>query len=174
MGTSDPRTYAIIGAAMQVHRTLGCGFLEAVYHDSLALELTARGIPFREQAPLPVHYRGERVGSGYKVDFQCFGDLIVEVKAQSALDSTAIAQTVNYMRAAGQSVGLLLNFGAASLEYRRLLVTPKTMGAANSGGSLSFPPEEVQQAWSPERFPRKSLPSLFTEAIRQPTGPQPI
>ena len=122
MATKDPRTYAVIGAAMEVHRTLGCGFLESVYQDSLAIEFRVRGVPFREQVPLPVRYRGERVGAGYKVDFLCFDDLIVELKAQSSLDSSAIAQTVNYLRAAGQAVGLLLNFGAPSLEYRRLIV----------------------------------------------------
>lgn len=122
VGTTDPCTYAVIGAAMQVHKTLGCGFLEAVYQDSMAVEFRARGIPFQEQVPLPVHYRGEQVGAGYKVDFQCYGHLIVELKAQTSLNPVAVAQTVNYMRAAGQSVGLLFNFGAQSLEYRRLLV----------------------------------------------------
>ena len=123
---------------MQVHRTLGCGFLESVYHDSLALEFRARGIPFREQVPLPVQYLGRRVGAGYKVDFQCFGDLIVEVKAQASLDSFAIAQTLNYMRAAGQTVGLLLNFGAPSLEYRRLLAGHQQAEAGQPGESPSL------------------------------------
>jgi len=111
-----------------------------VYQDSLALELQARGIPFQQQVPLPVHYRGERVGAGYKADFQCFGNLIVEIKAQSALDSSSIAQTANYMRAAGHEVGLLVNFGAPSLEYRRLLIDPKPQEpTTDTGPSLSFP-----------------------------------
>ena len=120
----DPKTYGVIGAAMRVHQVLGCGFLEEVYQDAFALELRARGIPFEREVLLPIHYLGERIGKGYKVDFRCHGDVIVELKAQSALDATAVARTLNYIRCASQEYGLLFNFGTRSLEYRRLVVKP--------------------------------------------------
>jgi GxxExxY protein len=130
----DPKTYDVIGAAMRVHQVLGCGFLEEVYQDALALELKARRIPFEREVLLPVHYMGERVGKGYKVDFRCHGDVIVELKAQAQLDSTAIARTLNYVRCAGQAYGLLFNFGATSLEFRRLVVKGQEIPAIPPGG----------------------------------------
>jgi GxxExxY protein len=155
---------------MQVHRILGCGFLEAVYQDSLAIELAARGILYQEQVLLPVHYMGERVGAGYKADFLCFGSLIVEIKAQSSLDSSAIAQTVNYMRAAGHEVGLLLNFGAPSLEYRRLLVQPKHEVAQAASPPLPAPSDGIPQA---DSFPAIPGIPVCRNRPSHPTPPSP-
>src|SRR2546422_6387765 len=77
----DPQTYAIIGAAMEVHRELGRGFLEAAYCQSLAIELTERAIPFAPQVPLVIRYKGRTLDCTYRADFICFGNVIVEIKA---------------------------------------------------------------------------------------------
>jgi GxxExxY protein len=81
----DPETYAIIGAAMEVHRELGCGFLEAVYQDALAVELAHKCVPYAREVELDVYYRGERLSCSYRAGFICFDNIIVELKALPAL-----------------------------------------------------------------------------------------
>ena len=120
----DPRTFAIIGAALEVHRVLGPGFLEAVYHEALARELTKRAVPFRSEVELPVFYKGERLSTSYRCDFVCYDTVIVEVKALARLTGLEEAQAINYLKASGHSVALLLNFGARSLEHHRLVLSP--------------------------------------------------
>jgi GxxExxY protein len=120
---SDPRTYAIIGAAMEVHRQLGCGFLEPVYQEALAIEFSKREIQFRRELKLPVFYKGVRLESVYKVDFICFQEVVVELKALARFSGTEEAQVINYLKATGHEVGLLLNFGARSLEHRRFILS---------------------------------------------------
>lgn len=114
-------TFAIIGAAMEVHKTLGGGFLEAVYQKSLTHELRLRKIPFEEQVHLPVHYKGELVGE-YIADFIIDGKVIVEIKAASTLNDAHVAQTIHYLAATGNKVALLINFGSKSLQHRRLVL----------------------------------------------------
>jgi GxxExxY protein len=118
----DPRTYAIIGAAMEVHRQLGCGFLEPVYQEAMELELTARDISFRRQVELTINYKGQTLRNTYRADFVCFDSVIVELKALSQIGSIEDAQVLNYLKATGLRVGLLLNFGAKSLQYKRLVL----------------------------------------------------
>ena len=117
----DPRTYAIIGAAMEVHRHLGCGFLEAVYQEALDFELTERGVPHSCEVELPVAHKGLRLNTSYRADFICFGSVIVEAKAIAKLSGAEGAQIINYFKATGYKVGLLLNFGSESLQYRRFV-----------------------------------------------------
>ena len=129
----DPQTYKIIGAAMAVHRALGCGFLEAVSREAFTIELQERGIPFVREARLPVRYRNHVLPVFYTVDFICYGEVLVELKALHAVGPIEIAQLINYLRVAGRSRGLLLNFGATSLQHKRLVVDVGDDPADQSG-----------------------------------------
>ena len=119
----DPMTYSIIGAAMEVHRQLGCGFLEPVYQEALAIELGSRGIPFVKEIKLSLAYKGLALEARYKPDFICFDSIIVELKALSRVSGTEEPQVINYLKATGHEVGLLLNFGTRSLEHRRFVLS---------------------------------------------------
>lgn len=121
----DPRTYAIIGAAMEVHRELGSGFLEAVYQGALAREFERRGIPFEREVHLPVIYKGRPLTTRYCADFICYGSVVVELKALSQLSRAEAAQIINYLKATGMGLGLLLNFGATSLQFERYVNSRK-------------------------------------------------
>lgn len=118
---SDPQTYAIIGAAMEVHREMKPGFLEAVYQESLAMEFDDRGIPYRREVMLTIHYKGRPLNKKYIADFICYDQVVVETKAQSDLTEIDIAQTINYLKLTHQSLALLINFGAKSMQHKRLI-----------------------------------------------------
>ena len=120
----DARTHAIIGAALEVHRTLGPGFLEAVYQEALAKEFGSRGIPFRLQCEIPVFYKGDKLSTNYRADFICFDSVIVELKAVRQLSVVEEAQVLNYLKASGLHISLLFNFGAPSLQHRRFVAGP--------------------------------------------------
>jgi GxxExxY protein len=113
-------TFAVIGAAMEVHRILGPGFLEAVYQVALERELSLRGIPYEKQVRLPVRYKDVLVGE-YLGDFIIDGKFIVEIKAVSNFHSQHQAQAMHYLAATGRRLALLLNFGTGSLEHRRVI-----------------------------------------------------
>ena len=117
----DRETFAIIGAAMEVHRQLGHGFLELVYQTALALEFQDRGIPYAGEVALPIKYKGKLLTCTYRADFICFKNVIVETKAIAQLTGADDAQLINQLKATGFHRGLLLNFGAPSLEHRRLV-----------------------------------------------------
>lgn len=117
----DPQTYAIIGAAMEIHRQLGHGFLEAVYQDAAVIEFNLRKIPFEKEVSLPVRYKDTLLPSQYRADFICFSEIIVEFKALSRLSSVEESQLLNYLKATDLKRGLLINFGASSLQYKRMV-----------------------------------------------------
>jgi GxxExxY protein len=115
----DPQTYEIIGAAMEAHRELGDGFLEAVYQAALVIEFTRRRIPFRTEVELPIEYKGMRLSCGYRGDFVCFDNVVVEIKA--TLVPPDQAQLLNQLKATKYRCGILINFGASSLESKRMV-----------------------------------------------------
>ena len=119
----DQQTYEIIGAAIEVHRTMGHGFLEAVYQESLEKEFLCRRIPFRREFPLQVSYKGHVLTTSYQADFLCYGEIIVELKAIGQIGSKDKAQVINYLKASGLQRGLLLNFGAPRLECERVVLS---------------------------------------------------
>ncbi|HTV41981.1 MAG TPA: GxxExxY protein [Candidatus Sulfotelmatobacter sp.] len=108
----------IIGLAMKVHSVLGFGFLESVYHNALAHELRKANIPFESKKPINVYYDDVLVGE-FEADFLVQSELIVELKATQALVPANEVQTVNYLTATRNDIGLLLNFGAERLEFKK-------------------------------------------------------
>ncbi len=115
----DPRTYEIIGAAMEVHREFGPGFLEGVYQDALEIEFQLRSIPYEREKAIVIKYKGQPLNHRYRADFVCYDEILVETKALKQLTSMDVAQTLHYLHATGLKLGLLINFGAPSLEHRR-------------------------------------------------------
>ena len=104
-------SYAIQGACFEVYKTLGSGFLEAVYQEALVREFELKGIPFQEQVELKLQYKGMPLKQTYKPDFVCFGKIIVEIKAVSDLTAEHEAQICNYLKITNMRLGLLVNFG---------------------------------------------------------------
>lgn len=113
-------SFAIIGAAMEVHKILGPGFLEAIYQAALEKELTLRGISFQRQVELPVRYKSDLIGT-YKADLVIDGKIIVEIKGISRLNASHEAQALHYLASTGLQLAILINFGMSSLEYRRVI-----------------------------------------------------
>ncbi|MBI2908260.1 MAG: GxxExxY protein [Chloroflexi bacterium] len=103
--------FAIRGAAFEVYREMGCGFLEAVYQECLERELLRRNIPFRSQVVLSLYYKGEQLAQTYKADLICYDKIIVELKATKDTVDEHHAQVLNYLRGTGLRVALLVNFG---------------------------------------------------------------
>jgi GxxExxY protein len=114
--------YQIVGAAIEVHRELGCGFAEAVYEEAMLIELAARGIPFESQKILRISYKDRVLEKAYIADLICFSSIIVDLKAIDRLSGKEEQQILNYMKATGIRVGLLINFGSSSkLEWQRYI-----------------------------------------------------
>jgi len=109
-------TDAIIGAAMEVHRTLGPGLLESTYEMCLCRELNIRGIPFERQVPIPVEYKGVKLDCGYRADIVVDGRILVEIKAIDSLLSVHDAQLLTYLSLGGWKIGLLINFNVELLK----------------------------------------------------------
>lgn len=119
----SPLSYAVIGALLEVQRTLGGGFLEAVYQHAVARELKARGIEHEQEAGLTIHYKGEPLPIVYRADFLCGPErgLLVELKAQASTGAVEEAQVINYLKATGLNVAILANFGPRRLDFRRFV-----------------------------------------------------
>ena len=117
----ESETYKIIGAMMEVHKTLGCGFLEAVYQEALAIEFDLRNIPYVREKKLILFYKDVKLEKFYVPDFLCYEKIVVDLKALSALTTTHDSIMINYLNATRFKVGLLGNFGEKSLKYKRLV-----------------------------------------------------
>ena len=113
-------TGAVIGCAFEVHSVLGTGFQEVVYQRALAVEMESRGLSFAREWEMPIFYKERQVGTR-RVDFLVDEKVVVELKAVGELEKVHLAQAINYLEAFGLEVGLLLNFGAAKLEFRRVV-----------------------------------------------------
>jgi GxxExxY protein len=113
------KVYAIIGAAIEVHRELGPGFLEAIYQEAMEIELEDCGLPTESQKPLAIFYKRRRLRKEYQADLICY-EQIIELKALDKLSGKEEAQILNYLKATGLRVGLLINFGSSGeLEWHR-------------------------------------------------------
>jgi GxxExxY protein len=115
----DPITYAVIGCAMTVHNTLGCGFQEVIYQRALAIELNKARLEFAREVEQAIYYGGQEIGTR-RADFIVAGNIVVELKALSNLENLHIVQAKNYIVAYGFEKGLLINFGAERLQYKRI------------------------------------------------------
>lgn len=115
-------SYKIVGAAMEVHKHLGSGFLEAIYDEAFAVELSVLGIKFEYQKDLKVFYKSRPLKRTYRADFVIDGKVIVENKASSGLTNNDRAQMLNYLKATGYKLGILINYGLTSLQSERLVL----------------------------------------------------
>jgi len=111
--------YSIVGAAMNVSNILGCGFLEAVYQEALEIELTENNIPFEAQKEIRISYKNKILHKQYIVDFLCYKNIIVEIKAIKKIAEIEEAQLINYLKASKLPLGLIINFGTPKLDWRR-------------------------------------------------------
>ena len=113
--------FNIIGAAMEVHKVVGCGFTEPLYQEALEEELSLRNIPFEREKTYHFTYKGKRLEKIFRPDFVCYDKIIVELKTVDEFTDEHYAQVYNYLKATGMQLALLINFGKRSLEYKRIL-----------------------------------------------------
>lgn len=149
----DKETYAIIGAAMRVHGTLGFGFLEKVYQDALEVELRHTKIPYEREKPIDILYRGIRLGEHYYADFLCYGDVIVELKALKKLNKLEESQVLHYLRASRLTRALLINFGQPSLQVVRFA----------NGYKQTLEEDELKEIVSKDNAVNLAVPSAVAE-----------
>ena len=115
-------SFKIIGACMEVHKELGFGFLEAVYQEALAVELTKQEIPFEREKEINIIYKDIYLNKKYCVDFLCYDKILLELKALCSLSSENESQLLNYLKASQLRLGLIVNFGTPKLEYKRMVL----------------------------------------------------
>jgi GxxExxY protein len=127
-------SFKIIGACMKVHRTLGAGFLEAVYEEALEKEFQDQKIPFKKQVKLELYYENQKLDRQYRADFVCYDAIILEIKAVNLIPVAFYAQLKNYLKCTNTELGMLINFGTSSLTYKRVLNSPNS----NSHNSSQF------------------------------------
>jgi GxxExxY protein len=114
--------FQIVGAAIEVHKELGNGFLEAVYQEAMEIEMASKNIPFSAQFPLKIRYKDRNLNKEYFPDLLCFNSIIVELKALNKLGGNEDAQLINYLKATGLHAGLLINFGSVGkLEWKKFV-----------------------------------------------------
>ena len=115
-------SFDIIGVCMDVHTTLGAGFIESIYKDAIEIEFKRLGIPYVREKSFDVFYKGTKLDKTFNVDFFVYGKINLEVKAKSALHEDHVYQTRNYCACSNTKLGILVNFGESSLKYRRVLI----------------------------------------------------
>ena len=120
----ENETHQLIGACMHVHRQLGCGFLESVYQEALQKEFLKQIIPYSRHKHLHILFNGKPLDKSFVADFVCFDAIILEIKAATFLHQSNSDQVINYLKAIGLAVGLLVNFGESSLKWKRFINTP--------------------------------------------------
>ncbi len=118
----EKETYSVIGAAMAVHNELGMGFLENVYQEALEHEFKINKIPFEREKRININYKDTILQSYYIVDFVCFNNVLVEIKASKNISGIDKSQLINYLKATKLEKGLLINFGTQKLEYKRIIL----------------------------------------------------
>jgi len=114
-------SYKIIGICMDIHSTLGKGFLEAVYNEVLEKEFIKQQVPYQREVKLDIFFKGEKLDKKYKADFICYEEIILETKSVSFLHDNFTKQILNYLRATNKKLGILINFGESSLKYKRVV-----------------------------------------------------
>ena len=114
--------YQIIGCAMEVHKQLGNGFLEAVYQEALEFEFIENNIPFKREYEISISYKNKILNKRYIADFICYNEIIIEMKAVNELVDNHYKQLFNYLKATKMKLGLLINFGSESLEFKRIII----------------------------------------------------
>ncbi|MBQ9576710.1 MAG: GxxExxY protein [Muribaculaceae bacterium] len=124
-------SYNIIGAALDVHRIIGCGFTEPIYQEAIEEEFKLRGIPFEREKCFVVTYKGKQLDKVFRPDFVCYSKIIVELKAVTEFNDEHYAQVYNYLKATGMKLGLLINFSKTRLEYKRVPCITKWSGHNN-------------------------------------------
>lgn len=123
--------FAIVGAAMEVHREKGSGFAEPAYQECMEIELADRKIPAEAEKEMAIVYKGRRLKKTYIADFVTFGKIIVELKALDRLTSREESQVINYLKSSGLELAVLINFGAPSLEWKRVVLTNRVIESVN-------------------------------------------
>jgi GxxExxY protein len=118
----EQESYRIIEVCFEVHKQLGSGFLESVYHEALEIEFRNKKIPFTREQEINIFYKGYKLKKHYYADFICFNKIILEIKAVEILSDEHKCQILNYLKATGYKLGILLNFGEKSLQYKRLVL----------------------------------------------------
>ncbi|MFC1541744.1 GxxExxY protein [Candidatus Latescibacterota bacterium] len=136
-------THKIIGCSMEVHKTLGNGFQEVIYQRALAIELGKAGLKFQRELEMPIYYKDENIGTR-RVDFLVEDLIMVELKAVTELEQVHLAQALNYLEAYKLEIGLLINFGSTSLQFKRIINERKLKKSAKSKNlqSISGPDNE--------------------------------
>lgn len=144
----DELARVVVDAAIEVHRVLGPGFLETVYEEALAIELTLRGVAFARQVPTGLHYKGQPVGEG-RIDLLVGGRLVVELKAVEQLAPIHLAQVISYLKATGLRLGLLITFNVQLLRLgiRRVVLSSNHLGAL---GALAVHPSGLSTSDAPQ------------------------